>query len=105
MLSYPILLRGHTATLNLYVPNPQDRDIEKEGILQRKNELDEGSRKAVMRSWRSYYTVLIGPLLNFYRDRKDFKQYVSACPPINVTQGECEAARDYQKKKYALRLR
>ena len=57
-----------------------------------------------MRSWRSYYTVLIGPLLNFYKDRKDFKQYISICPPINVAHGVCEVAKDYQKKKNALRL-
>ena len=32
-------------------------------------------------------------------------QLLSACPPINVTQGVCEVARDYQKRKNALRLR
>ena len=77
----------------------------KEGMLQRKNELDEGGRKAAARSWKTYHTVLIGPLLNFYKDKKDFQQYLSACPPINVTQGMCEAASDYQKKKNALRLK
>ena len=46
----------------------------KEGFLQRKNELDEGGRKAANRSWKNHYTVLIGPLLNFYKDKRDFQQ-------------------------------
>ena len=32
------------------------------------------SMQAVMRSWKQYYTVLAGPLLNFYREKKDFQQ-------------------------------
>ena len=82
----------------------QDSDIQK-GLLQRKNELDEGGRKAAARSWKIYHTVFIGLLLNFYKDRKDFVGVVSACPPINVSQGSCEVARDYQKKKYVLRFK
>ena len=73
--------------------------------MQRKNELDEGGRKAAARSWKSYYTILIGPLLNFYKDRRDFTLAISACPPINVTQGMCEVAGEYQKKKNSLRLK
>ena len=47
----------------------------REGFLQRKNELDEGGRKAATRSWKNYYySVLIGPLLNFYKDKRDFQQ-------------------------------
>ena len=72
-------------------------------MLIRKNKLDEGGRKAIARKEKSYYTVLIGPLLNFYKDKSDFQQYISACPPINVTQGTCEMAKD--KKKNTLRLR
>ena len=48
----------------------------REGFLQRKNEreLDEGGRKAATRSWKNYYSVLIGPLLNFHKDKRDFQQ-------------------------------
>ena len=53
--------------------------MEKEGLLQRKNELDEGGRRAAMRSWRPYHTALIGPLLNFYKDKKDFQQVRMVC--------------------------
>ncbi len=83
----------------------QDNDITLEGMLYRKNELDEGGRKSAARSWRQYYTVLIGPLLNFYKDKKDLQSYLSACPPINVSQGMCEVAADYVKRKNTLRLR
>ncbi len=79
--------------------------MKKEGVLQRKNELDEGGRKAAVRSWKSYHTALIGPLLNFYKDKRDFNQVLPACPPINVSQGHCEVAKDYLKKKYVLRLK
>lgn len=52
-----------------------------------------------MRSWKQYYTVLSGPLLNFYKDKKDFQQvhtsnldnkYIhylvvySSCPPFSL---------------------
>ncbi|CAI8040975.1 Spectrin alpha chain, non-erythrocytic 1 [Geodia barretti] len=84
----------------LSMPEP-DMD----GVLQRKNELDEGGRKAVMRSWRQYYTVLTGPLLHFYREKRDFQQNAAAAPAINVSHGVCEIAKDYQKKKNALRLK
>jgi spectrin beta len=61
----------------LSMPEP-DMD----GVLQRKNELDEGGRKAVMRSWRQYYTVLTGPLLHFYREKRDFQQVqLTILPP------------------------
>lgn len=34
-----------------------------------------------------------------------FPQNVAAAPAINVSHGVCEIARDYQKKKNALRLK
>ena len=27
-----------------------------------------------MRSWKQYYTLLSGPLLNFYREKRDYQQ-------------------------------
>lgn len=83
----------------------KDGDITHEGILYRKNELDEGGRRAANRSWRQFHTVLIGPLLNFYKDKRDVPTYLSACPPINVTHGLCEVAADYVKRKNTLRLK
>ena len=83
----------------------QDDDITFDGVLYRKNELDEGGRRAAARSWKQYHTVLIGPLLNLYRDKRDVQSYLSACPPINVTHGLCEVAGDYVKRKHTLRLK
>ena len=34
--------------------------------------------QATMRTWKQYYTVLSGPELCFYKDRKDFQQ-VNIC--------------------------
>ena len=70
----------------------------KAGNLQRKNELDEGGRRvcgccldclltvlniiidyntqATSRSWKMYYTVLSGPCLKFYKDRRDTVVYI-----------------------------
>jgi spectrin beta len=69
-----------------------------EGFLQRKNELDEGGRKATVRSWKQYYCMLNGSLLQFYKDRKDAQQNNQACHPINVSLGTCNEAKDYKKK-------
>ena len=60
----------------------QEGDVLREGFLQRKNELDEGGRKAASRSWKNHYTVLIGPLLNFYKDKRDFQQVHNRVRPF-----------------------
>jgi spectrin beta len=85
--------------------SPTTDKVDKEGILQRKNELDEGGRKAAARSWRPYYTVLTNQLLNFYREQRDFLQNIPSAPAINVSSGDCEVAKDYTKKKHVLRLK
>ena len=33
--------------------------------------------QATMRTWKQYYTVLSGPELCFYKDRKDFQQVIT----------------------------
>ncbi|KAL5474627.1 hypothetical protein EMCRGX_G026606 [Ephydatia muelleri] len=105
------------ATSPLHVPSSagaesadtlQPGKIDKEGILHRKNNLDEGGRKSANRSWKQYYAVLSDTQLHFYKDKKDVQQspaVLPACPPINVMEGVCELARDYHKRKYTFRLR
>ena len=44
--------------------------VEKEGLLERKQELMTGGKKATIRSWKHFYTVLCGQLLCFFRDRQ-----------------------------------
>ena len=41
-----------------------------DGILERKQELQSGGKKATIRSWKSYYAVLYGQLLCFFKDKE-----------------------------------
>ena len=43
---------------------------EMEGFLERKQELQSGGKKATIRSWKTFYTVLCGQLLCFFKDRQ-----------------------------------
>ena len=44
--------------------------VDIEGALERKQELQTGGKKATIRSWKSYYTVLCGQLLCFFKDKQ-----------------------------------
>lgn len=44
------------------------KGAEMEGFLERKHELQKGKAKATLRSWKSYYTVLVGQLVCFFKD-------------------------------------
>ena len=44
--------------------------VDLEGLLERKQELQAGGKKATIRSWKSYYAVLFGQLLCFFKDRE-----------------------------------
>lgn len=41
-----------------------------EGFLERKHELQKGRTKAPLRSWKTYYTVLVGQLMCFFKDER-----------------------------------
>lgn len=41
--------------------------VEMEGFLDRKHELQAGGKKATIRSWKTFYTVLCGQLLCFFK--------------------------------------
>ena len=43
---------------------------EMEGYLDRKHELQTGGKKAAIRSWKNFYTVLFGQLLCFFKDKE-----------------------------------
>ena len=49
---------------------------EMEGMLERKQELQSGGKKATIRSWKHYYTVLCGQLLCFFKDRQGRLRFV-----------------------------
>ena len=75
-----------------------------EGILQRKQELESGGKKAHARMWKTLYTVLRGHQLLFYREKKDAKSTNYAAPPVDLTDGFCEEASDVVRRKNAFRL-
>jgi hypothetical protein len=78
---------------------------EMEGMLERKQELQSGGKKATIRSWKNYLTVLCGQLLCFFKDKHAFSENQAACSPLILLNARCEIATDYTKKKNVLRLR
>ncbi|XP_023313664.1 spectrin beta chain, non-erythrocytic 1 isoform X1 [Trichogramma pretiosum] len=79
--------------------------VEIQGVLERKHELQSGGKKAAVRSWKPYYTVLCGQLLCFFKDIEDFQASKAATAPINIFNATCERAEDYTKRKNVFRLR
>lgn len=86
-------------------PDQQDLPpVEIQGILERKHELQSGGKKAPVRSWKPFHTVLCGQLLCFFKDEEDFFQKKAATAPVNILNARCEKAEDYTKKKNVFRL-
>ena len=56
------------------------------------------------RSWKSYYTVLCGQLMCFFRDQEDFFESKASSSPIMIYQASVELAGDYTKRKFVFRL-
>ncbi|XP_049531966.1 spectrin beta chain, non-erythrocytic 1 isoform X2 [Anopheles darlingi] len=78
--------------------------VEVQGMLERKHELQSGGKKAPVRSWKPFYTVLCGQLLCFFKDAEDFALQKAATAPVNILNAKCERAEDYTKKKNVFRL-
>ncbi|XP_065083239.1 spectrin beta chain, non-erythrocytic 1 isoform X3 [Ochlerotatus camptorhynchus] len=78
--------------------------VEMQGMLERKHELQSGGKKAPVRSWKPFYTVLCGQLLCFFKDVEDFAQKKAATAPVNILNAKCDRAEDYTKKKNVFRL-
>ena len=79
--------------------------VEIQGLLERKHELQSAGKKAAVRSWKQYYTVLCGQLLCFFKDMEDFTSSKAATAPITIFNAICEKADDYTKKKNVFRLK
>ncbi|XP_066591797.1 spectrin beta chain, non-erythrocytic 5 isoform X2 [Prorops nasuta] len=79
--------------------------VEIQGLLERKHELQSAGKKAAVRSWKQYYTVLCGQLLCFFKDMEDFSLSKAATAPITIFHAICEKADDYTKKKNVFRLK
>ncbi|XP_037069817.1 spectrin beta chain, non-erythrocytic 1-like [Pollicipes pollicipes] len=78
--------------------------VEVDGVLERKQELQSGGKKATIRSWKTYYTVLCGQLLCFFKDVDDFANSKAAASPLILFQARCERAVNYTKKKNVFRV-
>ncbi|XP_034944641.1 LOW QUALITY PROTEIN: spectrin beta chain, non-erythrocytic 5 [Chelonus insularis] len=79
--------------------------VEIQGVLERKHELQSGGKKAAVRSWKQYFTVLCGQLLCFFKDYGDFSLSKAATAPITIYNATCEKADDYTKRKNVFRLK
>ena len=75
-----------------------------DGYLERKQQNQSGGKRSTIRSWKTYYTVLSGPILCFFKDDHDFKEAKNASPPILIHNAQIEEAKDYTKKKHVIRL-
>ncbi|XP_034253991.1 spectrin beta chain, non-erythrocytic 1 isoform X5 [Thrips palmi] len=78
--------------------------VEIQGMLDRKHELQGGGKKAAVRSWKSFYTVLCGQLLCFFKDQQDFHDSKAASSPMVILKARCEKADNYTKRKHVFRL-
>lgn len=79
--------------------------VEIQGVLERKHELQSGGKRAPVRSWKPFHTVLCGQLLCFFKDEGDFYEKKAATAPVNILNARCEKADDYTKKKNVFRLK
>ena len=75
-----------------------------DGFLERKQQNQSGGKRSTIRSWKTYYTVLSGQILCFFKDQNDFKDSKAASPPILIHNALIEEAKDYTKKKHDLML-
>lgn len=78
--------------------------VEIQGMLDRKHDLQSGGKRAPVRSWKPFYTVLCGQLLCFFKDEDDFHARKASAPPVNILNARCEKAEDYTKKRNVFRL-
>lgn len=79
--------------------------VEIQGMLERKHELQSGGKRAPVRSWKPFHTVLCGQLLCFFKDEEDFFQKKAATAPVNILNANCDKAENYTKKKNVFRLK
>ena len=78
--------------------------VECEGLLDRKQELQTGGKRATVRSWKTFYTVLCRQLLCFFKDKESFFGNLAAAPPLSVLGAKCPRAADYTKRKHVFTL-
>merc|ERR1712088_420784 len=82
---------------------------ELEGMLVRKHEWENTTKKASNRSWDKVCVVLKGTNLRFYKDQKSYRLSPDAPyrgePAMELPGGKAEIATDYTKKRHVFRLK
>ncbi|VDO69394.1 unnamed protein product [Heligmosomoides polygyrus] len=96
--------RGHSMSRNSTSRWEDLGAIDMRGFVDRKQDLQSGSKKATLRSWKSYYSILCGQLMCFFKDESAFYENLAAAPPVYIYGARCEPFPEYVKRKHAFRL-
>lgn len=72
--------------------------------MERKQELQGGGKKATIRAWKTYYTILCGQLVCFFKDEDAFMENSAAAPPIYILNAKCWVASEYRKRENVFKL-
>lgn len=76
------------------------------GILERKQETEEGGKRAASRSWKLFFVILSGQSLVFFRDRQEMESGKELpVGKVDVLNSKVEIPYSYTKKKFVFRLR
>ncbi|XP_027197243.2 spectrin beta chain, non-erythrocytic 5 kst [Dermatophagoides pteronyssinus] len=73
------------------------------GMLERKHLFESGGKKAESRTWKTYYTVLCGHLLCFFKDKNAFNKNSAASAPLSILNAKCEKI-EYKQKKHVFSI-
>ena len=85
-------------------PEVENLPVACEGFLERKQIFSAGGKKATSRSWKTYYTVLCGQLLCFFKDKNAFYGNSAASPPFSIHDARCLEVADYRKRKHVFSI-
>ena len=77
---------------------------ELDAMLERKQELQGGGKRAAIRSWKYMYTAIFGQVMAFFKDKEAFLEKLPVAPCLFLHNATCEAAMNYTKKKNVFRL-
>uniref|UniRef100_A0A914XIB6 Spectrin alpha chain n=1 Tax=Plectus sambesii TaxID=2011161 RepID=A0A914XIB6_9BILA len=78
--------------------------IDMHGHVDRKQQMQSGGKKATIRSWKNYYTILCGQLLCFFKDEDSFMENMAAAPPVYILGARCALYPEYHKRRHAFKL-
>uniref|UniRef100_A0A1I8B4T5 PH domain-containing protein n=1 Tax=Meloidogyne hapla TaxID=6305 RepID=A0A1I8B4T5_MELHA len=80
------------------------RTVDIHGYLDRKQELQAGGKRATFRSWKSYYSILCGQLLCFFKDEQHFMENMAASAPLALHGSNSALNPEYIKKRFVFKL-